>query len=393
MLTEARIRGFKPEVRTRIHWDRTVRGLGVRITPAGAKSYVLQYRVGSRSRRSTLAQASAITLKRAREIAGAQLSAIKNEGDDPLQRRQDAEAAPTVGDGLGIFFGSYGPARVAIGRMRESTLKKYRAQAEKYVRPALGAMKVAAVQRRDVVQMLARVGGPVQRNRVQAFTSRLFGAFEELEIRAIDSNPARRITKTKETPRTRVFTASEIAAMGVAIEGLACPVHAAALRFLMLTGWRNGEALSLEWSKIDFAGGVADLPSTKTGPARKQVDALALQLIAELPRTHARVFHPATYRTLRSSLLAVCREAKVPDARLHDARRTVATDAGAAGAGAFAIRDMLGHSSLTMANRYVQLSAPALRTVQHAAASRMAAMLAGGNAEVEDIAEHRKQRA
>ena len=277
-----------------------------------------------------------------------------------MQRRQDAEAAPTVGDGLGIFFGSYGPARVAIGRMRESTLKKYRAQAEKYVRPALGAMKVAAVQRRDVVQMLARVGGPVQRNRVQAFTSRLFGG-SRIRNPSDRQHPARRITKTKETPRTRVFTASEIAAMGVAIEGLACPVHAAALRFLMLTGWRNGEALSLEWSKIDFAGGVADLPSTKTGPARKQVDALALQLIAELPRTHARVFHPATYRTLRSSLLAVCREAKVPDARLHDARRTVATDAGAAGAGAFAIRDMLGHSSLTMANRYVQLSAPALR--------------------------------
>ena len=390
MLTEARIRDFKPEAATRILWDGAVRGLGVRITPAGAKSYVIQYRIDGRSRRATLAQASAISLRRARALAGEQLLAIRNHGDDPLQRRKDAEAAPTVGDGLDIFFGSYGPARVAIGRMRESTLKKYRAQAELYVRPALGSMKVAAVERRDVVQMLARVGGPVQRNRVQAFTSRLFGAFEELEIRAIDSNPARRITKTKETPRTRVFTASELAAMGVAIGALTCPVHRAALRFLLLTGWRNGEVLSLEWDKIDFAGGVTDLPSTKTGPARKQVDALALQLIAELPRTNARVFHLATYRTLRSSLLAVCREAKVLDARLHDIRRTVATDAGAAGASAFAIRDMLGHTSLTMANRYVQLSAPALRTVTHAAASRMAAMLAGTSAEVVD---HPKRKA
>ena len=99
-------------------------------------------------------------------------------------------AAPTVGDGLDRFFGEYGPSRVAIGRMRESTLEKYRAQAEKYVRPCLGATKIADVRRRDVVQMLARVGGPVQRNRVQAFTSRLFTAFEEL-----GSGPIKGISK------------------------------------------------------------------------------------------------------------------------------------------------------------------------------------------------------
>ena len=366
-LTEARIRDFKPEAATKIYWDRAVRGLGVRVTTSGAKAFVVQYRARGKSRRFTLAQASAITLKAARKIAGEQLAAIKHEGADPLQRRRDAEAAPSVADGLDIFFDSFGPARVAIGRMRETTLQKYRLQANLYVAPALGAMKVAAVQRRDVVKMLAKVGGPVARNRVQAFTSRLFTAFEELEIRAIDSNPARRIAKTLEKPRTRTFAASELAAMGVAIEGLACPIHRAALKFLLLTGWRNGEALGLEWDRIDFEGGVADLPSTKTGAARKQVDSLALQLIAGLPRTNARVFHPATYHSLRDRLLAVCREANVADARLHDLRRTVATDAGAAGASAFAIRDMLGHSSLTMANRYVQLSAPALRTVQAAA--------------------------
>ena len=80
----------------------------------------------------------------------------------------------------------------------------------------------------------------------------------------------------------------------------------------------------------------------------------------------------------------------MPDARLHDIRRTVASNAGAAGASAFAIRDMLGHSSLAMSNRYVRLSAPAVQSVQHAAANRMAAQLAGGNAVVEDIAKHRK---
>ena len=44
MLTERRIRDAKPEPKTRFLWDGQVKNLGVRITPKGAKSYVLFYR-------------------------------------------------------------------------------------------------------------------------------------------------------------------------------------------------------------------------------------------------------------------------------------------------------------------------------------------------------------
>ena len=389
-LTEAFIRDAKPEAATRIYWDHSVKGLGVRITPAGSKAYIIQYRTAGSSRRSTLAQATAITLKRAREVAGAQLFAIKHEGDDPLRRRQDAEAAPTVGDGLDRFFAVDGPRRVADGRMRESTLEKYRAQANKYVRPALGSLKIECVGRRDVEQMLARVRGPVQRNRVQALASRLFNSFERWEWRTSQSNPVRLIEKTREAPRTRTFSPSELAKMGTAINGLSCEAHKAALRFLVLTGWRVGEVLGLEWSWIDFETGVVNLPSTKVGAARRTVDALALQSLDSLARTTPRVFAPCSYGTIRSWFGKVCHAAGIEGARLHDVRRTVASSAAAAGLSVILLRDLLGHKTLAMASRYAQQSDSALQAAQGAAAARMAGMLAGTSAEVVDHPKHRK---
>ena len=63
MLTERRIRDAKPEPKTRFLWDGQVKNLGVRVTPKGAKSFVLFYRTGGRKHLATLARCSEISLK------------------------------------------------------------------------------------------------------------------------------------------------------------------------------------------------------------------------------------------------------------------------------------------------------------------------------------------
>ena len=98
-LTERRIRDLKPRPKTRILWDRDVTGLGVRITPAGSKAFILNYRVDGRERRATLARCSEISLRDARDRAGRELTAIRNGEADPLERRREAREAPTVADG------------------------------------------------------------------------------------------------------------------------------------------------------------------------------------------------------------------------------------------------------------------------------------------------------
>ena len=387
-LTEARIRDVKPQASTRIYWDHAVKGLGLRVTPAGSKAYVLQYRVAGRSRRSTLSQASAIPLRRAREIAGEQLLAIRG-GADPLQARQDEKMAPTVADGLDRYFGTYAPRRVLDGLMKESTLRGYRAQAKAVIRPALGSLKIADVTRGDVEKMLERVKGPVSRNRIQALTSRLFNIFEQWGLRPPHANPVSSIEKVRERARTRIISASELAALGAAFDDIKCVAHRTALRVLFLTGWRVSEILSLRWDRIDLATGVVFLADTKVGPSRRTMDALALQVLADLPRAGPRVFAGTSYGALRERFLSACRAAGVVDARLHDARRTVATTAAAAGLSAFVLRDLLGHSTLTMSNRYVQETGGAVQQAQAAAAQRMTAMMSGADADIENLDEHR----
>jgi integrase len=57
----------------------------------------------------------------------------------------------------------------------------------------------------------------------------------------------------------------------------------------------------------------------------------------------------------------------------HDLRRGALTRAAIMGLSAFAIRDLAGHRSLAMANRYVQRAGIALRPIADELSERMAA--------------------
>ena len=65
MLTERIVRDAKSDgQKVRILWDSQVKGLGLRVSTAGTKAYVLSYRINGRKRIATLARASEISLKR-----------------------------------------------------------------------------------------------------------------------------------------------------------------------------------------------------------------------------------------------------------------------------------------------------------------------------------------
>ena len=63
------------------------------------------------------------------------------------------------------------------------------------------------------------------------------------------------------------------------------------------------------------------------------------------------------------------------DVRPHDLRRSLATRLAGAGVNAYILRDVLGHKSLTMSNRYVRAAGEALaEAVEKGAALTVAAM-------------------
>ena len=381
-LTERRIRDAKPRADDWTMWDTEVRGLGVRVTPKGTSSYLLMYRAGGRQRRWTFGRTKEMGLAEARNVARREMASIRLGDGDPASKRQEDSAAPTVADGLDRFFREYAPQRIKDGRMSDRTVYDYEAQARRTVRPRLGNIRIADVTRADVERAVSKVA-PVQRNRTLAFLSRLFTLCETWEYRPQHTNPVRGIEKAREEPRDRTLSPSDLAALGAALTSHYDPFAAGAVKFLMLTGWRTGEALGVHWEHVNFETGEIELPSTKTGRDVRSVGDLALKLLADMPRIHdePRIF-PVPYPTLRRRFKLLCETAGIVDCRLHDIRRTVATSAAGAGISVLLLRDLLGHKTVAMANRYARRAGSALQDAQDASAERMAAMMQGGAGEV-----------
>jgi integrase len=387
VLTERRVRDAKPGLKTRFLWDGQVKNLGVRITAKGVKSYVVFYRSAGQKRLATLARVAEVSLREARDRAGRQLAAIRAGEADPLDRRR-ARVAPTVADGLDRFFDEYAPARLALGRMSPRTVQLYGSQAKLYVRPALGGRRVADVGRRDVELGVGPLPNAT-RNRVLAFVSRLFNLFETWEWRGQQTNPVRGIERAREEPRDRVLAAAELAVLATALNRLdqRFPASVAAIRVTALTGLRISEVLAIRWEHVDFASRRVALPQTKTGRRWHHLPAAALDIVRAVPRRNKgnHVFAvdargALTYRTVRHHFGEAGKLAGLPDVRLHDLRRTVMTNAAAAGVGTHVLRDLLGHKTTATADRYVRSVGSPVADAREAIGAAMAAAMAGEGA-------------
>ena len=266
MLTERIIRDAKAGPKALILWDGEVKGLGLRVFPSGGKAFVLSYRAGARKRLVTLARCSELSLRDARERAGAELVAIRAGETDPLERREEARTAPTVAEAVERFLGTHAERRIALGRMGRRTLAEYALQCRSVVLPAIGNRRVVDVTRADVERMVDPLKATM-RNRVLALASRLFTLCETWELRPQHTNPARGIERAVENARDRTLDAEELAALAAALDAMeaASPAAIAAIRFAAVTGLRIGEVLAVQWDHVDFQTGRLVMPETKTG--------------------------------------------------------------------------------------------------------------------------------
>ena len=382
MLTEKLVRDAKSGGKAKTIWDRQVTGLGLQITPGGKKNFVLRYPVDGRWRQRILCRAGQIPLAEVRRRAADVLMRVRGGEVDPLGKARKVSTDPTVAQGLQRFFDEYVPGRIAIGRLSERTVRDYRQQTRQCVRPALGELRVEDVDRHDVEHMVGSLT-PVRRNRVLAFTSRLFSVFEAWEWRSQNSNPCRGIERAREEPRDRILSSDELQALSVALGAAQAryPGPVAAIHFAAVTGLRIGEVLAIRWEHVEAETGRLLLPSTKTGRRWHDLPVPALELLGQLPRINEWAFTsgraaPLTYRTVQQHFAHIARTAGLEDVRLHDLRRTVMTAAAAAGVGTYVLRDLLGHRTTAMADRYVRAVGHPVREAREQVGSAIAEMMA-----------------
>ena len=341
-----------------ITWDTQVAGFGARVTAAGARSFILNYRTRlGRARRFTIGTFPDWSTGAARDEAR-RLKTQIDRGGDPLGEIQAGRAAPTVADLCNRFIAEYLP------RKRPSTQKSYRQQIAAEIRPALGRLKVSEVTFADVDGLHRKISkrAPYRANRVVALLSRMFAMAIKWRMRS--DNPCKGIERNTEHKRRRYLTADELIRLGKALDEYSDRQSANIIGLLLLTGARRGEVLAARWADFDAGFATWSKPGATTKqktehavPLNSAARELVVKIRRQVPANVAWVF-PANgshRRDVKDAWAALCRMAKINGVRVHDLRHTFASVLASAGHSLPMIGALLGHTTAQTTHRYAHL--------------------------------------
>jgi integrase len=340
-------------------------GFGCRVTAAGAKAFILTYRTkAGRDRRPTIGRWPTWSLAAARDEA-AKLKRKIGQGEDPLGTIRAGRLAPTMADLCDRFGEEHLPKK------RSATQRDYRRMIEREIIPAIGSIKVADVTFSDVDRLHRRIGrrAPYTANRCVALLSKMFALAIRWQYRA--DNPAKGIERHPEDKRERYLSADELARLGAALAKHNDKAAANIFRLLLLTGARRNEVQSARWPDLDLENGVWTKPAASTKQNRLHripLSAPAQLLLADLRKAaaaDAEYLFPGRFGghrvELKADWAAVCRAARIRDARIHDLRHSFASVLASSGHGLPVIGALLGHATATTTQRYAHLQDDPLR--------------------------------
>lgn len=367
----------------------------------GRWRFVLKYRLGGKVRHHRVAEDGAAVPP----DACARLGLTDGATWTPEAARKEAERVrgrlragenPDADRRIPTFeaFAVRYMAEHAVPFKRPRSVEEDRGLLTRHLLPAFGALRLDRIDRAAVTRFaLERKATPTTANRALALLSHIFTMAGKWGVLP-EGNPVRGVPRYREARRERFLSADELARLGAALaelesEGTVSPFALAAVRFLLFTGARPAEALSMTWGMVDFEARVVRLPESKTGQKALVLSAPAAELLAELPRTEgeARVFPPrqaermgrrVAEADLESAWRRIRARAGLEDVRLYDAcRHGFASLAVAGGASLFLVGKLLGHAKATTTERYAHLADDPQRAVAEAVGGRIAAALAG----------------
>jgi len=144
------------------YFDSTTPGFGLRLTPAGVKTWFFMYRVnGKRLRRWTLGRYPTLSLADARDKIKIAAGDLAKKGIDPAATKTQHRTARTIGDLAAEYLTKHAMVKKKSWRADEWQLKKD-------ILPAWRHVPVADIKRADVVALLDNIANPDGRNAPQS---------------------------------------------------------------------------------------------------------------------------------------------------------------------------------------------------------------------------------
>jgi integrase len=359
-LTKRVVEATEPAGRDQYMWDAEVKGFGLKVTPAGRRVFVFQYRMGGRgtkTERHTIGEyRSPYTVDSARGEAIhllAEVKAGRNPGDARrAERRGNPNRAQRFSEMAVEFIERHAKPNTRDWRKTEYLLRRD-------VLPFWSTRSAREITRRDVIELIDRVadrGARIHANRVLAALRVLFNW--ALSRGVIETSPAAGIKAPgAETVRERVLSEDELREVWRAADAAPYP-FGPFFKLLILTAQRRDEVASMRWSEIDETRALWVIPGERAKNRRTHEVPLsrpAIDILCSTPRldgsdlvftTSGRAaisgFSKAKARLDRASRIGLTDR---DEWRVHDIRRSVTTFMAEMGVPPHVVDKLLNHVS------------------------------------------------
>ena len=246
-----------------------------------------------------------------------------------------------------------------------------RSRIEAHLKPLLGKRQIGALKLGDIEGVQADIAaGKTSKPRVgsrggtttggEGVASRTMSTLHAIlehavRLGKIERNPAKGVRRMASTARKRHLSRAEIGKLGDALRAAEAdgehPKGIAAIRFLLLTGFRRMEGLGLQRAWLDDEEGSIRFPDTKSGAQTRVIGDAAIKVLLAQPQIgKSPFFFPADWGDghfigIVRVLDRVCAMAKLEEVTPHTLRHTFASVAAELGFSELTIAALLGHAA------------------------------------------------
>lgn len=356
-LTDRFMASFKPAAgkKDRLAFDSECRGLGVRATVSGTRTFLIQWTDPStlRKRREPLGVWGGITVDQARAAARIRLGEVAKGNDPRAEReakraealRQKAEEQLT----LGALVNDWATLHLAARRPR------YRTEAVRAIRHAFRAhldRPAGRITRGDAVNVLDKImkaDTPSIAGRTLAYCRACYSWAEKRD--KVAGNPFSGLPiPTASHARERVLNDDEIGRVWSAAMAIGEP-WGPLFRMLILSLARREEVAAMRWSELDADLSIWTIPGVRMKRGQPHVIALpeaARETLRTVTRLDGQDLIFSTTGTtpvsgFTKSKAALDKASEVAGWRLHDIRRSGVSTLAGMGVDAIVADMLLAH--------------------------------------------------
>ncbi|MEZ9896614.1 tyrosine-type recombinase/integrase [Vibrio breoganii] len=359
----------------------SVTGLGLDVSPTGKKTFRYEKKVNGKNIKVTLGKYPEITVEQARNLAKVQAQKIA-DGVNPNEEKRKQRDYVNF-DALFDIYTATLTLDVKAKIRRPRSLAQSATLYRLHIAPIIGKNSISDFTRQDAKTflngLLAKHGYSLHNHALTLLKS----MYNRAEM---DVNPFKDIKKIDEAlhRRTRTLSAEELDRLLDSLN-YEDQIYRDFVLVLLFTGQRKSNVISMQWNQINFETKTWVIPSEHTKNKKLHVVPLSLPVMELLTnrKTNANNGESFVFPSDRSSTghisdkgskggfwRRIIERAGLYDSqnkdnnfRMHDLRRTLATNIVNQGGTIQAISKLLGHSNISITSDiYAHLSLDNVRT-------------------------------